>query len=123
MRCSTRRGGPPRKVDLKAHIIRACDRLRADQGLHQRVLASFVRRLEACVRVGGDHFEHIIGHGRRETVDEALPPLPPPLAAPLVQYGGSSASSGPPLGRTLTMELDDVLQSVIEPYVAPIDYF
>lgn len=46
-------------ADLKQRIIHGFEEIRRDPNVFQRVRNSFDRRITACIRAEGDHFEHL----------------------------------------------------------------
>lgn len=46
--------------DLRNRIIAGCNSIRNDPGVFERVRQSMTRRLNACIRAGGSHFEHLL---------------------------------------------------------------
>jgi len=46
--------------DLTARIFNACEVVQHTPGIFERVRQSMVRRCNACIELGGRHFEHLL---------------------------------------------------------------
>ena len=54
------RNAPNNIADLRQRIIHGFEEIRRDPNVFQRVRNSFDRRIRACIRAEGGHFEHLI---------------------------------------------------------------
>ncbi|EZA62615.1 hypothetical protein X777_07429 [Ooceraea biroi] len=54
------RNAPNNIADLRQRIIHGFEDIRRDPNVFQRVRDSFDRRIRACIRAEGGHFEHFL---------------------------------------------------------------
>ncbi|PSN39195.1 hypothetical protein C0J52_17876, partial [Blattella germanica] len=45
---------------LEQHIRAACDAIRIEPGIFERVRQSLLRRVQGCLEARGSHFQHLL---------------------------------------------------------------